>query len=183
MSASPKTIASTADTLVISEGESFVFVSGLGGRSIRNQYRGGDDRYKEMLDDSTRVVGDELNNLQALVKEFSSFARMPDVKPRTGSIEQLVKDVAQMYNAVGTSIRTGGTVKEFEFDPDQIRRVLVNLFDNAVSVGTEGTPCEVGVTLEREAAEVVLTFADNGPGIPPDLVEKIFEPYFTTKDV
>ena len=46
-------------------------------QEIRDQYRGDDDRYKEILADSTRVVNDEVNHLTRLVKEFSSFARMP----------------------------------------------------------------------------------------------------------
>lgn len=148
---------------------------------LRDQYKGGDDKYKEMLDDSTRVVGDELDNLQGLVKEFSSFARMPDMNPQVGSVERLVKDVAQMYPAVETRLDTDAASPDLSFDPDQIRRVLVNLFDNAVSVSAEGKLCKVRVTLKRVDAEVVLSFADNGPGIPPGHADKIFEPYFTTR--
>jgi nitrogen fixation/metabolism regulation signal transduction histidine kinase len=148
---------------------------------LRDQYDGGDRRYKEMLDESTRVVGDELNNLQTLVKEFSWFAKMPDMDPRPGQLGQLVRDVGQMYPAVTVKFESGADVPEFPFDPDQIRRVLVNLFDNAVSVCAEGTTCAVRIALKEQGADAVLTFTDNGPGISPDRIDKIFEPYFTTR--
>lgn len=148
---------------------------------LRDQYGGDDRRYKEMLDQSTRVVGDELDNLQTLVKEFSSFAKMPDMDPRPGRLGQLVRDVGQMYPAVTVNFKTKTDVPEFPFDPDQIRRVLVNLFDNAVSVCAEGTQCEVSIALEEQDAAAVMTFTDNGPGISPDRIDKIFEPYFTTR--
>jgi nitrogen fixation/metabolism regulation signal transduction histidine kinase len=144
---------------------------------LRDQYKGDDARYKSMLEDSARVVGDELGSLQKLVKEFSSFARMPDMNPQPGSLDGLVRDVAQIYPRVETSIDAAPDLPEFAFDADQIRRVLVNLFDNAVSVGST----RVRTTLAREGGEATMTFADNGLGVDPEHLDRIFEPYFTTR--
>jgi nitrogen fixation/metabolism regulation signal transduction histidine kinase len=148
---------------------------------LRARYHGEDPRYRSMLEESTRVVGDELDTLQALVKEFSAFARLPEMKPRSESLENLVRDVAQMYPRAGTSIVAKGQVRDFRFDPDQLRRVLVNLFDNAVSVVGDDHRCAIDITLEEAGDEAVLTFGDNGPGLPPGKNEEIFEPYFTTR--
>jgi signal transduction histidine kinase len=89
--------------------------------------------------------------------------------------------VAKLYPGVAAQVELSGAVPEFSFDPDQLRRVLVNLFENAVSVTPEGGTCAVRVKLERDGGDAVLTFADNGPGIPPEHLDKIFEPYFTTR--
>jgi len=145
---------------------------------LRDMYQGDDPRFKEMLEDSTRIVGDELDSLQKLVKEFSSFARMPDMTPVPGSLEQLTRDVARLYPGIDVSIESAGGPPEFPFDPDQIRRVLVNLFDNAASVGAT----RIDLSLGEAGGEAVLTFADNGPGIGADNLGRIFDPYFTTRE-
>jgi nitrogen fixation/metabolism regulation signal transduction histidine kinase len=144
---------------------------------LRDQYNGDNAAYKEMLEDSARVVGDELGSLQKLVKEFSTFAKMPDMTPAPGSLEALARDVTQMYPQVESSVEAAESLPEFPFDPDQIRRVLVNLFDNAASVGAT----RVRIALGRADGEAVLTFADNGPGIAADMLGRIFDPYFTTR--
>ena len=148
---------------------------------LRARYHGDDFRYRAMLEESTRVVGDELDTLQALVKEFSAFARLPEMRPTLESLENLVRDIARMYPRAETSIVAKGQVRDFRFDPDQLRRVLVNLFDNAVSVVGDDHRCAIDITLEETGDEAVLTFGDNGPGLPPGKNEAIFEPYFTTR--
>jgi len=148
---------------------------------LRARYRGEDPGYRTMLEDSARVVGDELDTLQALVKEFSAFARLPEMKPAVASLEGLVRDIARMYPRAGTSIIVREPVRDFRFDPDQLRRVLMNLFDNAVSVVGDHHRCAIDIALEETGDEAVLSFGDNGPGLPPGKNEEIFEPYFTTR--
>lgn len=144
---------------------------------IRDQYGGDDERYKEFLQESTRVVGDEVDHLQQLVRSFSSFAKMPELKPTTGSLEALVHDVARLYTQLEIGI--DGAVPEFAFDGDQMRRVLTNLFDNVVSVAGEGAV--VAIDMREDTGTAVLTFSDNGPGMPEETLARVFEPYFTTR--
>ncbi|HSG28051.1 MAG TPA: ATP-binding protein, partial [Candidatus Krumholzibacterium sp.] len=68
------------------------------------------------------------------------------------------------------------------FDHDQIRRVLINLFDNAIGVSPEGRELEIAIDLKREDGSIRLDFHDNGPGIPEADIARIFDPYFTTRD-
>jgi len=143
---------------------------------LRDQYPGGDDSYARLLADSTRVVGEELAHLQALVKEFSAFAKMPDLAPREGSLEAIARDVAALYPQVATSVHYTG-VPPFRFDPDQTRRALVNLYDNAVAAGAK----HVVLALRRAEEHAILRFSDDGPGIPDEHMAKLFDPYFTTR--
>ncbi len=144
---------------------------------LRDQYSGDDPNYKTMLEDSARVVGDELGSLQKLVKEFSTFAKMPDMTPLPGSLDGLLQDVIKLYTGINIDLEIKTSLPEVVFDPDQIRRVLVNLFDNAVSVGAT----EVVVTAGRKGDEVLLRLTDNGPGIAEQHINRIFEPYYTTR--
>jgi nitrogen fixation/metabolism regulation signal transduction histidine kinase len=144
---------------------------------LRDMYHGDDPSFREMLQQSTRVVSDELDSLQKLVKEFSSFAKMPEMHPVPGSLAMLTRDVAQLYPQITTTALAIHALPDFPFDPDQIRRVIVNLFDNATSVGAS----RVDIALAESNGDAVLTFTDNGPGIAPEHIDRIFDPYFTTR--
>jgi two-component system nitrogen regulation sensor histidine kinase NtrY len=127
------------------------------------------------------VVGDELNSLQKLVKEFSSFAKMPEMSPRRGSLEHLVRDVAKLYPRVAVRIESNPALEDFPFDPEQMRRVLVNLFDNSIAAIGGDEDGRIRIRLDRTNGDAILKFTDNGPGIPADRLPRIFEPYFTSK--
>ncbi|MFZ2102291.1 MAG: ATP-binding protein, partial [Oricola sp.] len=65
----------------------------------------------------------------------------------------------------------------------QLHQIIVNLVQNAADV-LEGVPDgEIVISGERTESEVIIRVADNGPGIPPDRIDKIFEPFFTTKPI
>jgi nitrogen fixation/metabolism regulation signal transduction histidine kinase len=148
-------------------------------QELSDQYDGDDARYRRILEDSTRVIADELDHLKNLVKEFSSFARLPEIKPRHGAIEPLLRDVAALYPQVTTDVASDASVPQFPFDPEQMRGVIVNLFDNAVSVSS-GNPAVV-IVIKRMGDNVMMMFADNGPGIAAENLETVFDPYFTTR--
>jgi nitrogen fixation/metabolism regulation signal transduction histidine kinase len=148
---------------------------------LKDQYKGEDKQYEEMLSESTRVVGDELNSLQKLVKEFSSFAKMPEMSPRMESLERLVHDVAKLYPRTPVQIDSNPALTDFPFDPDQMRRVLVNLFDNSIAAIGDSSSGSIRIKLDCVDREATLEFTDNGPGIPADKLPRIFDPYFTSK--
>lgn len=150
-------------------------------QEMRDQYHGEDGKYRNFLDESTRVVEDELGHLQRLVKEFSSFAKLPGLSPTTGSIERLVSDIAKLYPQVETQIMADPAVPEFPFDSDQLRRVFVNLFDNSTSSSRDGEETRISIEMKRRGDDVIIIFLDNGPGISPENLSKIFNPYFTTR--
>ena len=66
-------------------------------------------------------------------------------------------------------------------DKSQLLRVLTNVLQNAVEAIPEDREGNVRVSLEREDHSAIITITDHGSGIEPELVEKIFSPYFTTK--
>lgn len=148
---------------------------------MRDQYRGDDGAYRQFIDESARVVEDELEHLQRLVREFSTFAKMPGLSPTPGSLGRLISDVARLYPQVESRIDVDCALPEFPFDPDQIRRVLVNLFDNSVSVSPDGAEVAVTINLGRRGDDAVLVFRDNGPGIAAEHIPRVFDPYFSTR--
>jgi nitrogen fixation/metabolism regulation signal transduction histidine kinase len=150
-------------------------------QEIKDQYRGDDPIFGQLLADSTRVIGDELDSLQKLVKEFSSFARMPAINPRPGSLPRLLEDVARLYIQPPVSVTAEPAIPDIPFDPDQLRRVLINLFDNSAIALQDRPDGRIQIDLASAGGEVEIRFADNGPGIPPAILPNIFDPYFTTR--
>ncbi len=149
---------------------------------LKDQYDGDDPRYKKLVEESAHVVGEELDHLQRLVKEFSSFARMPDINPRRSSFDALAHDVVGLYAQRGIELSVEPGIGEFAFDPDQMRRVLVNLLDNAVAAVRDVNDPAIRVRLTRERDDFALMVSDNGSGVDETHRAKIFDPYFTTKE-
>lgn len=150
-------------------------------QEMRDRYDGSDEEYGKILAESGRIVDEELEHLQRLVREFSTFAKMPGLSPAAGSLEKLAADVASLYSQADITIDANDAPPPFPFDADQMRRVIVNLFENAIGMVPEGTKAHIKVSVTHDGDDAVLTAADNGPGIPEEDLGRVFEPYFSKR--
>ncbi len=140
---------------------------------------------RALVDECATTIVGEVESLKGLVDEFSQFARMPSPRTVPTDIHALLADVFALYRGIFTAVelrpRFAATLPQVSVDPEQIRRVVINLVDNAVeAMGQRGT---IDVeTHHVPAANVVrIVVADNGPGIPPEEREKLFLPHYSTK--
>lgn len=70
----------------------------------------------------------------------------------------------------------------FDLDAEQINRVMINLLDNAVTaINKMNGRVDISVTYDEQHHKVIVSVADDGPGVPPSYKRKVFEPYFSTK--
>ncbi len=133
---------------------------------------------------STKTIIAEVESLRTLVDEFSRLGRMPDIKKRRTDLPGLVEEVKNLYRVYRDfviMIDAPAGLPAVDLDPEQFRRVLVNIIDNArEAMGDAGT-VSVKITSDSEANKLFLELSDNGPGIPPEVREKLFQPYFSTK--
>ena len=149
---------------------------------------------KALVDECTTTIVGEVEALKSLVDEFSQFARMPSPRVVQADLNALLDETLGLYDGLFRNIvveRTlSPTLPQTRFDPEQVRRVVVNLVDNAVDAleehcrtSSNGHKGVIGVQTEHdEAASVVRVIVrDNGPGIPDVDREKLFMPYFSTK--
>jgi two-component system nitrogen regulation sensor histidine kinase NtrY len=144
-----------------------------------------------MVDECTRTIISEVEDLKHLVDEFSTFARMPHLNPTPGDLNLLTEETVHNFSTANPHIEfvteTDPALPLIDIDREALKRALVNLLDNAVAAlsemprETEPPRIEVRTRLNRSSGIVALEIADNGPGIPQSLKSRIFEPYFSTK--
>ncbi len=138
----------------------------------------------EVFDQCTATIIKQVDELKHLVAEFSSFARMPAVKKTLGHLGALASEVVVLYQEahreIGLVLIDQG-VPAFYFDQEQMRRVVVNLLDNAVAAVAGRGRVEVELSVQPQDGLVILEVRDDGPGVSDADKLRLFEPYFSTK--
>ena len=133
----------------------------------------------------TQAILSEVATLKHLVEEFTRFARMPAPKLSEGDLAEEVRPVVETYRTAHPGIAwefLEGPIPPAWFDPFQLRRAVTNLLENAASaLGGHG---RVVVTLTHEPGRgmVRIVVADDGPGIPLEDRNRLFEPYFSRRE-
>jgi len=149
-------------------------------QQMRDEYRGDDEKYRQTLEESNRIINEEVQNLRQLVREFSDFARMPELHLQAGQINDLLQEVSRLYVHAPLTLSCNDNLPQVNFDWDYLRRALVNLLDNAVDTVRDGGAIQLSShALDDSSIEIVV--ADTGKGIAPENLNRIFEPYFSTK--
>ena len=133
----------------------------------------------------TQTILSEVGTLKHLVEEFTRFARMPAPAFKEGDLAEELRSVVETSRAAHPGISwelegKDGTVARF--DPFQIRRAVTNLLENAAAaLGGKGT-VKVACVREDNLGLVRISVADDGPGIPAADRDRLFEPYFSSKE-
>jgi nitrogen fixation/metabolism regulation signal transduction histidine kinase len=121
--------------------------------------------------------------MKSMVDEFSEYARSPSLNLTEVDLIGLVRDVLALYESHGIQIRLEAEedVPAVRCDATMLRQVLHNLLKNAQDVLEGRTDSLIRVKITKEQEMVRLAIIDNGPGFPPELMVRAFEPYVTTK--
>jgi two-component system, NtrC family, nitrogen regulation sensor histidine kinase NtrY len=145
--------------------------------------RSPDDR--RLLEECTGTIIQEVDGLKHLVNEFSRFARMPALRPKATDLRPLVENILALYReapaGVAVTMQVAPDFPLLEVDPDQIKRALLNLVDNAVEATGGAGEVSVELAWASESGQARITVSDNGSGIAADDKDKLFVPYFSTK--
>ncbi|HJL40361.1 MAG TPA: ATP-binding protein [Myxococcales bacterium LLY-WYZ-16_1] len=142
-----------------------------------------DPTFRKLVVDAAEVVEDETHRLTRLVNEFSQFARLPDVQPRRTDLVEFLQDFLRAYTGLEKQVElhVPATPVMVQVDPDQMRQVLHNLVINGLEACPDRDSARVSVRLEVASGGARIHVDDHGPGLPTAGLDKLFEPYFTTK--
>jgi nitrogen fixation/metabolism regulation signal transduction histidine kinase len=139
-----------------------------------------------LLNECAVTILDETASVKRLVDEFSQFSRLPAASPVSCDLNDVVAAGINVFegrlDGIELNVELAEALPQVRIDPEQFKRVVVNLVDNAAEAMQE-SPLKVlnVVTRQGEAETVELIVEDSGCGITPDEKEKLFLPYFSTK--
>jgi signal transduction histidine kinase len=132
-------------------------------------------------DTAIQVMAAETDRLERLAKEFSEFGKLPEGPQSEVDVAELLEELGRTSVPDGVEVRLTGNGGQRtilgHYEP--LRRAFANLYRNAAEA-MQGQGA-IDVTVSSADAELLVTIADHGPGIPADLRQRVFEPYFTTK--
>jgi len=145
-------------------------------------------QFEEVFRESTATLLAELENLKLIVGRFSDFAKMPAPQPEPTDLNQVAREVMQLFDAqihapghppVETALALEQHPSLVSADPEQIRRALRNLVLNALDAMPKGG--RLSVRTERLDGKMALEVSDTGEGLTAEECERLFTPYYTTK--
>jgi PAS domain S-box-containing protein len=142
---------------------------------------------RRVLYECTRTISREVESVKMLADEFSRFSRFPAAKPVPCDLNEIVKNALAFFlgrlEGIDLRVDLAPDVPPVNVDPEQFKRVVVNLVDNAAEAMRDSLVKQLLVRTSATSAESIeLLVADTGCGISAEDKEKLFLPYFSTKE-
>jgi two-component system, NtrC family, nitrogen regulation sensor histidine kinase NtrY len=138
-----------------------------------------------VVEEGTGTIIEEVDSLKNLVDEFSQFARMPSVSAAPHELNPLVTGTLDLYDGLFSGLTLtrlfAADIPKVMVDPELIRRVFINVIDNAIEANGGEGQVVVATFYDRELRMARVEVADDGPGIAPADRDKLFMPYYSTK--
>ncbi|HIC86361.1 MAG TPA: HAMP domain-containing protein [Desulfobacterales bacterium] len=158
----------------------------LSAQRLKKRYRGVLDRENgRIFDECTTMIIRQVEELKRLVDEFSNFARMPAANPVPSDIKEIINETVLLYREahkdINISFSHDQDVPIFNLDREQMKRVMINLLDNAVAAVDGAGEIQIQLSYNQTLQMVRIEVIDNGKGIPAEHRDRLFEPYFSTK--
>jgi two-component system, NtrC family, nitrogen regulation sensor histidine kinase NtrY len=157
----------------------------LSAQRLRKRYLEGTGDYGNIVDECTSMIINQVEGMKNLVDEFSRFARMPECSPVPNDLHGIIDEVATLFGGAHKDIEIWRefdvNMPQLKVDKEQMKRVFLNLFDNAVTAMDGSGKVSVATAYDKRARIARITVADVGPGILPEDREKLFQPYFSKK--
>jgi two-component system nitrogen regulation sensor histidine kinase NtrY len=157
----------------------------LSAQRLRKKFFEKSTGFEEIFDQATGVIINEVNSLKDMVDEFSKYARMPLPKVSRQSLHDIIQKVLSLYTGAHRDVefilQLDEGLPDLNCDPEQMRRVFVNLFDNAIQAINDRGKIWVTTEADWRRHRAVIRVADDGIGIQPEDQKKLFVPYFSKK--
>jgi signal transduction histidine kinase len=149
-----------------------------------------EDEFDEVFRESTQTLGMEIANLKTIIARFSDFSKMPKPELERIDARDAIERVRSLYEAAGSGADPKDAKIQFDVqlstkpmpldaDPELLHRALSNLILNAMDAMPEGGTLTLSAQTKGETVE--LRVADTGEGLTPEECERLFTPYYTTK--
>ena len=137
----------------------------------------------DILARSTQTIVQQVAQLKGMVDAFSQYARTPEMQLQPLDLNELVREVLTLYEAQRPRVllELQEELPPVYGDPARLRQVIHNLLQNAEQAVAESSSARIVLRTAQAGSSAKLTVVDNGPGFPPEILSRAFEPYVTTK--
>jgi two-component system, NtrC family, nitrogen regulation sensor histidine kinase NtrY len=153
--------------------------------TLRRLRERADPAFDEYFDEATRTVLGEVHRISKIVSEFTDYARLPPPNPGPVEIADVARSVVSLYTAGGAGVSLDiAACPTIRADRDQIVQVLTNLIQNGLEAAGLDGPKAANVAVKIEPIDrdrLAITVRDDGPGVSPEMLPRLFEPYATSK--
>jgi len=146
------------------------------------------EKFHNLLEECTRTIVQEAGSLKGLVDEFSRFARLPEVRLQEADLHVVLDNTLGLYSGrirdVHIQKNYDMEIPKLRLDPEQMKRVFINLFDNALeamAANTDGKTLHIRTCLDAKRDSVSIEIGDTGQGFPEEYQGSLFLPYFSAR--
>jgi signal transduction histidine kinase len=141
-----------------------------------------DTQYQAITDQ----IRTETKRLNQIITRFLALARDEQRNFKSVALDSLLSEAVQFLRVEGEKIGLSVEIEsepdlKVKADPDRLKQVFINLFNNTKEA-LGGEPGQFKIEASRQGDDIIVVVTDSGPGIPPELHDRVFAPYYTTKD-
>lgn len=151
---------------------------------LQMAYERGSEDLEERIKRTTKTLVDQIETLSNIATEFSHFAKMPEKKHEQNDLLAIIKTTVDLFEVEISSnikIKTAFNEAIILADRDQLIRLFNNLIKNSLQAESSSREIQVAIEVLENENHFIVNVSDNGIGIKPDQIDRIFEPSFTTK--
>ncbi|MBN2246383.1 MAG: HAMP domain-containing protein [Candidatus Aminicenantes bacterium] len=140
----------------------------------------------DIIKEGASTIVQEAGTIKSLVDEFSSFARMPNIRLQPSDMNEIISQTVSLFKGIYTDIAfdisfSHDLPSPIHVDPEQMKRVFINLIDNAIDAMNKKGNIKITTSFEKNDQHIHIDITDSGPGISDEDKDKLFIPYFSTK--
>jgi len=139
----------------------------------------------EIMEKTTSTIIEQVKSMSIMVEAFSEFANTPKISKKSQNLNSIINNAIQLYDAdqeVEVSLELSGSLPDIYLDSESIKRLFINLIKNSKEASTSDiTKIKVKSELDKTKQMVKVIIDDDGEGFDSNIIDKIFEPYASTK--
>ena len=157
----------------------------LSAEHMREIYASDPENFETVFETCTTNILRQVDELQEIASDFSTYSRIPKIELQAGDLRACVEEMYRAYRSapppgIEMLFHPGDDSREIEFDAKLLGRAIRNLIENAIRATGPGGRIDLSVSIDAEEARIVV--ADTGTGVRPAILQRIFDPYFSTHD-
>ena len=137
----------------------------------------------QMLQRSTQTIVNQVESLKIMVNEFADYARTPKLKKEDTDINEFIQEILDLYESSKVRIKYDNVKGSLivSLDKNKLRQVFINLIENSIDALESTKKPLIYISVIKRMKTLIFKISDNGPGVPSELINRVFEPYVTSK--